>query len=302
MAGPRSSAAGYDYVHLYYEARQCRDRLLALAWVAAEAQAAGTTGEIINTLCAGAVRAGLSAYVALRCDSGEKQGDLKIRALALKDDSLPLVERIVARPMVGAPVSHTAEPLRAALEERTTTLVPDTSQWIRVALPWMSERAANRMRRLADFGEAICAPITDGETTPGVLIVWGRQLTDFDRNTFALLGRLAGTSLLAQRQRRAERERLRLDGALLLARTAAHELNNALSLPVGYADLLTQHPVVARDPALLAQVEQIRDGAQLAAQTLERLQNVVRLAEKPSPAGNDLSVLDLDRSTIAPRK
>jgi hypothetical protein len=301
MAELGSSSAGFDYVHLYHEARQCRDRLLALTRVAAEAQSAATEDEVLGALCTGAVRAGLSAYAALRSPNSTPPGELTIRALSLKPDSPPSVERSVGQSMVGARISTAPEPLRAALEEQTTTLVTDTPQWIAVALPWLSEHSADRMRHLSDFGEAICGPITDGQSTSGVLVVWGPQLTDFDRNTIALLGRLAGTALLALRQRLAERERLRLDGALLLARTAAHELNNALSLPVGYADLLTRHPAVRRDPQLLTQVEQIRDGAQRAAKTLERLQNVVRLAEKPSPAGNGFSVLDLDRSTTASR-
>ncbi len=285
-----------DYAQLYDEARRGRDRLLALAWAAAEAQLADSEDELLEIVCAGAVKTGLSAHAALRVEP--RSDSLVIRALALKDRSQPVVERIAGRPIVGAAVSVDAQPLRFALEVRQTTLVPDIRVWLRLALPWLGEQAARRCYHLPDFSQAICAPIEDGShEVAGVLVVWGERLSEFDTRTIALLGRLAGIALASLRARDMDHERLRLDGALLVARTAAHELNNALSLPVGYADLLTNHPVIREHPDLLSHLTLIRDGAERAAHLVQRLQHVVRLAERPTVIGTARSVLDMDRST-----
>ena len=91
-------------------------------------------------------------------------------------------------------------------------------------------------------------------------------------------------------------ERARLDGALLVARTAAHQLNNALSPIVGYAELLAMLPSVRNDPTARSYAALIAESATGAAQLVQRLQRIVRLEETPSPLGPDKPLLDLDRS------
>lgn len=98
---------------------------------------------------------------------------------------------------------------------------------------------------------------------------------------------------------RAAQEAAKLDGVMLAARTAAHEINNVLALPVGFAELLTLHPTIKGDPELLRQVTDIRDNAQRAADILGRLQRVIRLEETPSGLGPERPLLDLDRSVGA---
>ena len=91
-------------------------------------------------------------------------------------------------------------------------------------------------------------------------------------------------------------ERARLDGALLVARTAAHQLNNALSPIVGYAELLDMLPSVRNEPTARSYVALISESATVAADLVQRLQRIVRLEEAPSPLGPDKPLLDLDRS------
>ena len=92
-------------------------------------------------------------------------------------------------------------------------------------------------------------------------------------------------------------ERLRLDGALLVARTAAHQLNNALSPVVGFAELLAARPAIAQDPAARAYVSQIAAAAEAAADIVFRLQNITRLEEDHSSPIPDYAILDLEKST-----
>ena len=91
-------------------------------------------------------------------------------------------------------------------------------------------------------------------------------------------------------------ERAKLEGAMLVARTAAHQLNNALAPIVGYAELLAALPEVANCPTAASYTRQISDAAATAAALVLRLQRIVRLEETPSPLGPDKPLLDLDRS------
>lgn len=93
----------------------------------------------------------------------------------------------------------------------------------------------------------------------------------------------------------AQRENARLDGALLMARTVAHEINNALAPVVGYADLLELAPAVAGDARLLGYVRAIREGGTEAAQRIARLQRITRLEVAEGPTER-LSVIDVANS------
>ncbi len=95
-----------------------------------------------------------------------------------------------------------------------------------------------------------------------------------------------------RRAEAAERERVRLEGALLAARTAQHGLSNQLALTVGIASLLAEHPRLDEDLRDLAR--QALDGAEGAAGIVERLQRISRLEEVD--AGGPGPVLDLGRS------
>ena len=98
-------------------------------------------------------------------------------------------------------------------------------------------------------------------------------------------------------QETAAREQARLNGALLVARTAAHEINNALSPVAGYADLLTLHPAVQDDPVLGSYARLISDAAHEAAAKVRQLQSMVRLHETTALSGPDTPLLDLAASS-----
>ena len=89
---------------------------------------------------------------------------------------------------------------------------------------------------------------------------------------------------------------VRLDGALLVARTAAHRLNNGLTPVVGFAELLAAHRAIAEQPALAARARQIVDGSLQAAREVRRLQRLIR-SEEDTTMDLPWPVLDLDRST-----
>jgi len=98
-------------------------------------------------------------------------------------------------------------------------------------------------------------------------------------------------------QETAAREQARLNGALLVARTVAHEINNALSPVVGYAELLTLHPALQDDPVLGSYARLIGDAAHEAAAKVRQLQSMVRLQETTALSGPDTPLLDLAASS-----
>ena len=93
-------------------------------------------------------------------------------------------------------------------------------------------------------------------------------------------------------------ERARLEGALLMARTAAHRINDALAVVVGYTELLAHDPTVRADPRLTTFAREALAGCLRAAEDLTRLQRIVRLEEDTAVA-LPRPVLDLDRSTAS---
>lgn len=115
------------------------------------------------------------------------------------------------------------------------------------------------------------------------------QFTEEDAQSVMVLGSLATAALIGQ-------ERARLGGALLAARTAAHELNNQLALTVGYSEMVAKQPELSSGTQEMAR-EALR-GARTAAVTVVRLQQMTHLEEieMGAPGG---AVLDLERSTKA---
>lgn len=110
-----------------------------------------------------------------------------------------------------------------------------------------------------------------------------RRFDECDAETLTLLGGFAALTLAGV-------ERARLAGVLLAARTLEHELNNQLSLTVGYAELLANSSLLP--PPLRPQAEEALRGARGAARTLARLHTVTRLQEV-NLGGPGGAVLDL---------
>ena len=85
--------------------------------------------------------------------------------------------------------------------------------------------------------------------------------------------------------RTTERERARLEGVLLAARSAEHELNNHLGLVVGYTGLLVADGRLPPDLEVFALAA--KRGAQAAADAVNRLRSLTELKEvnQGSPEG-----------------
>jgi signal transduction histidine kinase len=120
--------------------------------------------------------------------------------------------------------------------------------------------------------------------------------------TFVIMRFAFAQSAAAARQQEAlrrEQERaIRLDAALLVARTAAHRVNNALTPVVGFSEQLALAPAIRQDATLRAYAAQLCDGAQAAAHEIQQLQRLIRLeTDVNSPRG--LPVLDVERSIAA---
>jgi signal transduction histidine kinase len=101
------------------------------------------------------------------------------------------------------------------------------------------------------------------------------------------------------RQQLALRDHARLEGALLVTRTALHEVNNALAPVSGFAELLLLDPTIRADARLENYAHSIFGGAQEASLALARLQQLVRLEENGMLSAGPSTVLDLERSTAA---
>jgi signal transduction histidine kinase len=77
-------------------------------------------------------------------------------------------------------------------------------------------------------------------------------------------------------------ERARLEGVLLAARTAQHELNNRLGVVLGYAEMLAEYPGLPESMTEL--VSEIVSGAKDMAETVDQMRRVTRIREAPRPS------------------
>ncbi len=77
-------------------------------------------------------------------------------------------------------------------------------------------------------------------------------------------------------------ERARLEGVLLAARTAQHELNNRLGVVLGYAEMLAEYPGLPENMTEI--VDEIVRGAKDLAETVDQLRRVTRIRETPRPS------------------
>ncbi|HEV2124183.1 MAG TPA: GAF domain-containing protein [Chloroflexota bacterium] len=154
---------------------------------------------------------------------------------------------------------------------------------------------------------SVAVPIDGGGQRLGSLHITHRSREFFTHEDLLIaeaLATLAGAAILRVRleaeRRQADEARARLDGALLVTRTVAHEINNALSPVVGFAELLAERPSVSSDPTAKLYANLISTSAHEAADKVIQLQRIVRLEETPSVLGPDMPLLDLDRSTRKP--
>lgn len=95
-------------------------------------------------------------------------------------------------------------------------------------------------------------------------------------------------------EERASAEQLRLEGVLLMARTAEHLLNNQLSLTVGYTELLARDPRLPEDARALA--SEALHGATEAARTVQQFPRIRSVQVDEGPEWVEGRILDLPRA------
>lgn len=168
-----------------------------------------------------------------------------------------------------------------AFARRCTVIVDDYQAEIGAQTP-LGRRGARA---------AIATPIPYEGRPHGALVVHtfrpDKRFTPADGEVLELLASIAAAALLGL-------EQARLEGPLLAARTAQHELSNQLALTVGHAELLTINP--ALPPELLDAASEALRGAEAAAATLQRLQRITRL-EETDWGPQTKPTIDLGRST-----
>jgi signal transduction histidine kinase len=139
-------------------------------------------------------------------------------------------------------------------------------------------RASAEQRSHASVAGALAVPLVHEDQLLGTLgIAWqddGRVLSREDAETLETMSTMCAAGLAAL-------ERARLEGVLLAARTAQHELNNRLGVVLGYAEMLAEYPGLPEDMAEV--VSEIVSGTKDLAETVDQLRRVTRIREAPRP-------------------
>lgn len=137
---------------------------------------------------------------------------------------------------------------------------------------------------------ALAVPLLYEGRLLGALVVFshepGQSFAPIDAEPLLLLAGLAAATL-------AGIEGARLEGALLAARTAVHELSNQLGLTVGFAQVLAASADLPERLRPIA--DDAADGAMRATELLRQLQKITRLVERHW-GGQVSPTIDLDRS------
>lgn len=123
-------------------------------------------------------------------------------------------------------------------------------------------------------GAAVAAPLMDEGRLIGAISVTsgdaGHQFSLEDAELLEILAGLAAATIVGH-------EEARLEGVLLSARTAQHEVNNRLSLVRGYAEIVADHPELPPDLQRVA--NEIVRGARSASDILRKLGKLDALRE-----------------------
>jgi len=168
-------------------------------------------------------------------------------------------ETVVAQQLVGVSASE-AGPLLSAMRE-------------------VAAVAAAQRRPAIEDGSCMALPLVHEGQLLGTLALGTRDTRrSFSREeaeTLETMGTLVAAALAAL-------ERARLEGVLLAARTAQHELNNRLGVVLGYAEMLAEYPGLPDTMGEL--VNEIVTGAKDLAETVDQLRRVTRIRESPRPS------------------
>jgi CheY-like chemotaxis protein len=217
--------------------------------------------------------------------------DLLHEAIALVHGSAGVVTRWDEESSVLVPVAATMpalSTLRFHLGEGASGRAANTRT--PVLLHRLEEGALDAVLTEAELYSAVAVPLLHEARLVGTLSV-GRSAPDdgFTREDAELLELLASTAAAAL----LALEHARLDGVLLAARTAQHELNNQLAVARGYAELLVGSPDL---PAHLHEIaEEVMGAADDAAGIVRQMRNISSIHEQQWNAPGDTTI-DLPRS------
>jgi GAF domain-containing protein len=147
---------------------------------------------------------------------------------------------------------------------------------------------ADPLLREAHLERAIGVPLLHEARLVGTLAIGrgsaqgsDKAFTQEDADLLELLASTAAAALVAL-------EHARLDGVLLAARTAQHELNNQLAVARGYAEMLVGSPEL---PAHLHEMaEEVMNAADDAADIVRQLRNISRIHEHQWNNASDTTI------------
>ncbi|HEV7663945.1 MAG TPA: response regulator [Chloroflexota bacterium] len=142
----------------------------------------------------------------------------------------------------------------------------------------------------AQLAAAIAVPLVHDTQLLGTLAVGttkpDRYFTQEDAELLEMLSSTAVGALVAL-------EKVRLDGVLLAARTAQHELNNQLAVARGYAEMLVGSPDLP--PQLHDMAAEVMHAADDAATIVRQMRTISRIREQHWNTADD-STIDLAQS------
>ena len=132
---------------------------------------------------------------------------------------------------------------------------------------------------------AVAVPLLHEARLVGTLAVGSddasKRFTQEDVEVLELLASTAAAALAAL-------EHARLDGVMLAARTAQHELNNQLAVARGYAEMLIGSPDLP--PHLAEMAEEVKNAADDAAKTVRQLRSISRIHEQHWSSPGDTTI------------
>jgi hypothetical protein len=135
-------------------------------------------------------------------------------------------------------------------------------------------KAGRKSKGPSHVSAEVAAPLLEENRLLGAISVTssdsGKRFGLEDADLLEVLAGLAAATLVGH-------EEARLDGVLLSARTAQHEVNNRLALVRGYAEILADHPELPEE--LQHPAREVLRGSRAAADILRKLGSVDAVRE-----------------------
>jgi CheY-like chemotaxis protein len=237
----------------------------------------------------------LTRRFAAETDPARLLHELLCEAIALVGGAAGLVTRWDAEDGVLVPVGA-SDPVLASRRLRLGEGASGRAaqQKATVFLDRMESGDVDPFLTAAQVESAIAVPLLHEGRLVGALAVGSAASGDdkpepFSRDDAELLELLASTAAAAL----VALEHARLEGVLLAARTAQHELNNQLAVARGYAEMLVGSPEL---PSHLHEIaEEVMNAADDAASIVQQLRNVSHIEEQCWNEPGDTTI-DLGRS------